>query len=98
MNLTRGHVNALRHQQVSGRKRDGVTVVHQVLRVLSAGAAKEGDRCAGLRERVHGRKGLAGSVDRRADADRVRAANRRSVSGRNELLERASRFTGLRVD
>ncbi len=67
MDLTRRHVNALREQEVSRGKRDGVTMVHEVLRVLRGRTAQERDRVASLRERRNGRQGVSRGVDRRGD-------------------------------
>ena len=77
MHLARGHVHALRHQQVSGRKRDRIFVIDQVLWVRSRCRTNEGHGSVVSREAVNSSQGAcAGSEDR---TPRSRRACSRSV-------------------
>ena len=98
MDLTRGHIDALREQKVGSGEADRVLVVDQVLRVLRRSSAEERDDRAGLREAVHGGKSVGSRVNGRADLDRERASHASGVFRDHELLERTSGLAGLRVD
>ena len=99
MNLTRGKVNALRKQQVSGRKSNRIAVVDQVLSVAGIGRAKERNHGIVLREAVDRSQSIGSGVDRRSNIYRRFAARTSNhVSSHNKLLQRTSGLTGLRVN
>ena len=97
VDLAGSHVNALWHQQVSGRKGDRIFVVDEVLWVGSSSRTQHGDSSAGSRQRSHSGQSLACRIQRWEDVQR--SSRRAGSSGsHSELLERTSRFTGLWVD